>query len=255
MIKELKLYLLLLTLLSNAITVLAQQEGANNDSIITPENINYIKYWGKDTVAVELEEEQPWSKFLKLELISKDIYEHKKSSAVKYLLADTSLYKMRNNTISLPCKNKTVVLTNKTNEVEAWEEYTYVGQLPILNAYLVKGLFYEELEYFLVDKITGEQTTYFGEFPFISPNKKFIIYLSSNPYDLNAEVGVYEIKNKKIQHLINLSFSNWMPDEQENIFWSNDGYLYLRANHPSVYWLEDGRVNTMWQYLRLKLVN
>lgn len=254
MIKELKLYIVLIILLSNTKIVLAQEEGTYNDSVITAENINYIKYWGKDTVAVELEVEQPWTKNLKLELISKELYERKKSTAINYLLADTSLYNLRNSTISLPCKNKTVLLTNKTNEVESWEEYTYVGQLPILNAYLVKGLFYEDLEYFLVDKISGERTTYFGEFPFISPNKKFIVYLSANPFDEYAEVGVFEIKNKKIRHLINLSFSNWMPDEKENIFWSSDGFLYLRANHPVVYWLEDGRVNSEWQYLRMRLV-
>jgi len=115
-------------------------------------------------------------------------------------------------------------------------------------------LYYENNTYLLFDKTTCQHTINFGELPFISPNKKYIVTLRANPYTDNADVELFKLSgNNNIKHIITLSFCNWMPEVGNSIFWSKDGYLYVPVNHPDKYWLEDGYINKEFEYIRMKV--
>jgi hypothetical protein len=46
------------------------------------------------------------------------------------------------------------------------------------------------------------------------------------------------------------SFKNWMPAvDKVNMFWSNDGHLYVPILSPEAFWKPDGNLNDKYEYI------
>lgn len=201
------------------------------------------------------EKGKPLNDYITIDLIDKPIYDSKKKTAVNFLLPDTLEQKKRNGTIALKCIDKTVEFIDKPHEEESLQEFRYVGQIEFLNQYLINGTYWEGLDYKFIDKKTGEETQSFEEYPHISPDKRHIVCINANPYDTTADMQLYRIIGSKLKHVMNASFKKWMPAiEQEDIFWSTDGYLYLAVNHVNAYWTKEGSLNKNYQYIRIKVI-
>ena len=224
------------------------------DTILTNDNVYEIVSIGNDSAWKEYDEPQENRDYFIIERIDKNIYENQKANAVQFILFDSTLHRKQEGIIELSCSQKNVKISDSLADDENRTEYAYIGQIKLLNAYMVLGLYYENYAYILFDKTTGQQTINFGELPFISPIKKYIVTLRANPYTDNAEVELYKLSgSENIKHLITLSFCNWMPDEGKFIFWSKDGYLYVPVNHPNNYWLKNGNLNSEFEYIRIKV--
>ena len=121
---------------------------------------------------------------------------------------------------------KHVVMTDKTDidkDGESYSEYTYTGHLPDIKQYGIRAMYYESMDYLLVNQANGEIIHTCGP-PFISPDKKYFICAS---YDLEAgflENGLqlYSYLNGKITPEGEISLEKWGPGQ---IKWLNNNTL------------------------------
>ena len=198
---------------------------------------------------------QRLTKYITLELIEKGLFLSKKSTAISLILEDTTAIKKIKGVIELPVLKGIKRYIDKPEAEEGREEYTYLGQIEFLNKYLVSGSYWESWDYKLIDKTTGLESQSLGDYPICSPDKKFIICISANPYSTTGDLELYSIKDKQVTAVMSASFKNWMPVESEDRgFWSNDGYLYIPAQHVNAYWNSSGNLNTDSQYVRIKVL-
>ena len=197
----------------------------------------------------------PLTKYLALELIDKSLFDSKRSTAVNFLVTDTTSIQKKNGIIELVCKNKTVKDTDVASDNDGMQIFSYIGQFEFLNKYLIAGSYYEGGDYISIDKTSGTETNTFVDFPHVSPDKKNIICVNSNGYESTADLELYEINGTKINHVMSASFKNWMTLAENNeMFWSTDGYLYLTVHNAKNFWKENGHYNDNYQYIRIKII-
>jgi hypothetical protein len=225
-----------------------------NKKVLVQSDLNIIANLTENDSTTYYNEDVPLTKYLSFELIDQKLYTAKKKKAVSFLIADTLVHKKKNGIITIPCQKKTVKFVDKLEAEEDIQLYYYIGKINILNSFLVLGTYWEEYDYKLIDKITGEVKLSFLDYPFISGDKKNIICIHANPYESTADLEFYTIDKNKIKRIISACFKNWMPaGEKNDTFWSSDGYLYLPVIHNKAYWSQDGDLNKNFQYVRIKI--
>ena len=119
------------------------------------------------------------SKYLSIDQISYEEYQEALRNKIDFLIEDTLAIVKKNGKLTFPCEHKTVYLKDQSDSVEDpfSTTYAYVGNVPILNQYLVFEDSEDFYAYIFIDKTTGKQTD-FERFPFLSPDKKYIITIS-----------------------------------------------------------------------------
>ena len=157
--------------------------------------------------------------------------------------------------ISIQLAKDSLTLVDNNLE-EDTENYRYIGRIDDLDQHLVAVRYWESQGYRMIDQVEGHLTQEFLDYPYISPNKKYIISAYANPYEQQTELGLYKIDGREVKPIISADFQNWMPTmESADIFWASDGYLYLAVTHSAAYWQEDGNLNNRSQYIRIKVVD
>ena len=171
------------------------------------------------------------SEYIKMEIVSKNVYFSKKKAAVDYLNKDTSKIKKINGVIELNCINKVKRFKDNNNDPDETKEFTYMGEFEFCNKYLLKCNFYEDGECILIDKISGEEMT-FIDYPFISSDKKHVLCVLFDYMSLYTDVMLYSITNNKMILEASASFNNWLPElSNDKILCGNDGCFYVPALH------------------------
>ena len=87
-----------------------------------------------------------------------------------FLFKESDTIKKNDGIIELKCQNiikKYVDKINLQNDVER-EEYNYLGQIDFLKKYVLEVSYYENVDYKIIDKISGIEDQ-FGGYPYISP--------------------------------------------------------------------------------------
>ena len=226
-----------------------------DDNLLMSADLNIISSLNINQKTEFFENGSPLTKYLYLELIDKSLFDSKKNTAVNFFVADTTAIQKRNGIIEVVCKNKTVKYTNVASDNDGMQIFSYAGQFQFLNKYLIAGSYYEGGDYIFIDKTTGAETNTFVDFPNVSPDKKNIICVNSNGYESTADLELYEIADTKINHVMSVSFKNWMTLAENNeMFWSTDGYLYLTVHNAKNFWKENGQYNDKCQYIRIKII-
>lgn len=219
--------------------------GKLNDIKLLERDLNIITSFTINQKTVQYDEGKVLSDYLEIELIDKAIFDAKKATAVNYLLADTSVIYKKNGVIELPTATAVKKYIDKPDAEEERQEYTYLGQIGLLNRYIIQGSYWESWDYKFINKTTGKEEVCFVDYPFISPDKKHIICISANPYNTTADLELYTIQNSKVRMIMGASFKTWMPvNGADTMFWSSDGYLYVAALPVSTYWNANGDFNT-----------
>ncbi|PVH25033.1 SH3 domain-containing protein [Sphingobacterium corticibacter] len=236
--------------------VLKKQTGSLEEIGLVSADLNIITLLSVGEKSESFEKGKPLIEYLKLEMIDNKLYESKRKNAVNYLLKDTTITKKKNGIIELKAQNKTAIYIDKPDAEEDIQLFKYVGEVDFLNQYLITGSYWESTDFRFIDKTSGDESIIFGDFPFISEDKKHIICIYANPYEMTADLELYSISsNKKINSIMQASFKNWMPNNESNrIFWATDGYLYLAVNHVNSYWNTNGSLNDHFQYIRIKII-
>lgn len=226
-----------------------------NEIILVPADLNIISCLTINQETEYFDTEVQLTEQLALELIDKPDFDSKKNSAVDFLLVDTVVNKKINGVIELKCQNKTGKYIDNPVDRDDVQIFQYIGQIESLNQYLVRCTYWEGLDYRFIDKTSGEESAVFNEYPYISPDKKNIICIYTNPYERTADLELYSVSDNKITKIIDVSFKNWMPTVNPGeMFWSSDGYLYLTVNHSNSFWTADGYLNDKCQYIRIKIL-
>lgn len=235
--------------------VLKRTTGSINEITLSPSDLNIVSSLTANQKTENFETGKEMKGFLGIELIDKQLFGSKRSSSVNYLLADTTEIKKRKGIIELRCQTKVKKYIDKPDAEESKKVFKYVGQYEFLNKYLIGTSYYEGIDYRFIDKTSGEETQIFEDYPNISADKKYIICIYTNPYETTADLELYSIDETQIKDTMSASFKNWMPTvEPGEMFWNNDGYLYLTVNHVKSFWKQDGRLNDKCQYIRIKIL-
>ena len=239
-------------------TLTTQSEYAEintKDSLLDSLELNIISSLTINQKTDYFESGVPLTKYLKFELISKAYFDSRKSTAVNFLNADTIPDKKKNGITVLKCRDKTVHFIDKPDAEDAMQIFTYAGEIAFLDKFLIGGSYWESGDYKFIDKTSGEVSNTFVDYPYISPDKKHIICINPNGYDVTADLELYEITSKKVTIKMRASFKNWLPSlENQEIFWSSDGYLYLIVHNAKTYWKDNGHLNEQYQYIRIKIL-
>jgi len=222
---------------------------------LLPSDLTAITFLTIDGKNKEISKDERLNDYIKIELIDKSLFESKKETSVSYLVRDTTAITKKNGITELKTPNKTKTFKDHPTDEDSREIFNYIGQVPVLNQYLVQGNYYEGYDFQFIDKTTGADTQTFSDLPYVSPDKKHIIAIYGNPYESTADLELYSVNGSKIKNIIVASFKNWMPSfEPSEMFWSNDGHLYLTVNHAKATWQENGQLSSPSQYIRIRIL-
>ena len=229
--------------------------GTLDKVVLITDDLNILSYSNISEKYAGVENGKPLDNILIFELIDKSLFEKKRALAVNFLSTGNAKVKKENGVLSIPTAKETVTLVDIETDNDSEARFKYMGQIDFLNQYVVFGQFWESSSYIMFDSITGKQTQDFIEYPYISPDKQYIMAVYANPYDEpRTDLELYRIQNKKITPIMSAGFKNWMPvDEPKDIFWAKDGYLYLAVTHSAAFWKENGSLNDNFQYVRIKV--
>lgn len=138
------------------------------------------------------------------------------------LVVDIGSIKKEKMIISLPIKNgKVVILKDTLTEEESPEmvEYNYMGELELLNVYIVEAVYINGSKLWLINKTNGKIAKMLR---FLSATKKHVVTYDIPENDEYNGIEVFEKKNDKLIRLFTIK-ENWFPDE---IVWnSNDSFI------------------------------
>jgi hypothetical protein len=239
-----------------------EEQATHNDSLpLRIEELLMIsELWINDeendeVIIIDGESQIGVSDYFSLSEISWSDFEIGQKNATNFLIRDTSKIKKKNGVIQLICKNgvKKYIdhIPNSNDYDENIQTYEYVGSIPILNTYVILGIYWEEFEYILIDKTTGEEIASFNEIPYISPDKTHIISITSSPYGMNSELSYYSITDMKIKPIVTMQFTNWMAaDYSSYLYWGNDGSFYVGVNSIANFWDKNGETNLPKQFIK-----
>lgn len=200
------------------------------------------------------------SKHLNISCVSYEEYEGAFRDKVDFLQKDTLTIVKKNGKLTFVCKHKTVYLKDDISELADKHfdtTYTYLGNNPVLDQYVVLENTERAYAYILIDKTTGEKRR-FEKFPFLSVDKKYIINIGRDYYNWEGIISLYRIKSIKpfeIDTLVNGNTKWWTTYDfdKEPIFFSKNGFLYAPMNVRSNFFDEHYNPNKQRMYIKIKI--
>lgn len=243
------IFIVFLCLLYKPVT--AQEEKKINDKL------NTISYQSIVGAHPDFPADSVLKNYLKIELITAEEYEAKKQSKVYFLLVDTNKIRKRTNALRFPTAMAgTKVYKDKLTDGDDREEYEYLGQYPLFNSWLLRGMYWESMDYKFISKKDGSELASFPAMPLISPDKKMIVTISADPYEPDGGIDVYTIISAPkagFKTKYSFRFPNWMPGDETGMFWSSDGHIYAPIQFTKDFWDASGNLNTQYLYVRISL--
>jgi len=198
------------------------------------------------------------SKHLNISCVSYEEYEGAFRDKVDFLQKDTLTIVKKNGKLTFVCKHKTVYLKDDISELADKHfdtTYTYLGNNPVLDQYVVLENTERAYAYILIDKTTGEKRR-FEKFPFLSVDKKYIINIGRDYYNWEGIISLYRIKSIKpfeIDTLVNGNTKWWTTYDfdKEPIFFSKNGFLYAPMNVIPNFFDEHNNPNKQRMYIKI----
>ena len=202
------------------------------------------------------------SKHLNISCVSYEEYEGAFRDKVDFLQKDTLTIVKKNGKLTFVCKHKTVYLKDDISELADKHfdtTYTYLGNNPVLDQYVVLENTERAYAYILIDKTTGEKRR-FEKFPFLSVDKKYIINIGRDYYNWEGIITLYRIKSIKpfeIDTLVNGNTKWWTTYDfdKEPIFFSKNGFLYAPMNVIPNFFDEHNNPNKQRMYIKIGIRN
>ena len=145
--------------------------------------------------------------------------------------ADTSSIKKKKNQLILRLKNGRKIAFQdkiKSEEILQTEDstYTYLGQFPGLNYYLVKGQFYENTEYYFINQLNGKSTKLAG-FPIVSENNLYLANINEMGGFMDEKFGfqIHKLHSSTPYLIEILNDFKWYPID---FTWDKDNTLLVK---------------------------
>jgi len=202
------------------------------------------------------------SKYLNINQVSSEEYQEALKNKVDFLQRDTLAIVKKKGKLTFVCKQRTVYLKDDISELADNHFdmiYTYLGNIPAIDQYVVLEDTERSLAYILIDKTTGEKRR-FEKFPFLSADKRYIINIGRDYYDLDRLISLYRIehiKPLKIDTLVEGYTKSWdvYDLDKEPIFFSKNDYLYAPMNVVSNFFDEHNNPNKQRMYIKIGIKN
>ena len=202
------------------------------------------------------------SKYLNINQVSSEEYQEALKNKVDFLQRDTLAIVKKKGKLTFVCKQRTVYLKDDISELADKHFdmiYTYLGNIPTIDQYLVLEDTERSLAYILIDKTTGEKRR-FEKFPFLSADKRYIINIGRDYYDRDRLISLYRIehiKPLKIDTLVEGYTKSWdvYDLDKEPIFFSKNDYLYAPMNVVSNFFDEHNNPNKQRMYIKIGIKN
>jgi hypothetical protein len=88
-----------------------------------------------------------------------------------------------------------------------------------------------------------------------SPNKKYILSLDYNGYEMTSSLYIGIVNNFKTEPYIYTSFANWSPAwDESDYFWTDGNGIFLKAVHAKAILNKDSSPNTRYQYICIRVL-
>ena len=202
------------------------------------------------------------SKYLNINQVSSEEYQEALKNKVDFLQRDTLAIVKKKGKLTFVCKQRTVYLKDDISELADKQFdmiYTYLGNIPAIDQYVVLEDTERSLAYILIDKTTGEKRR-FEKFPFLSADKRYIINIGRDYYDLDRLISLYRIehiKPLKIDTLVEGYTKSWdvYDLDKEPIFFSKNDYLYAPMNVVGNFFDEHNNPNKQRMYIKIGIRN
>ena len=202
------------------------------------------------------------SKYLDIDQVSSEEYQEALKNKVDFLQRDTLAIVKKKGKLTFVCKQRTVYLKDDISELADKHFdmiYTYLGNIPAIDQYVVLEDTERSLAYILIDKTTGEKRR-FEKFPFLSADKRYIINIGRDYYDLDRLISLYRIEHiqpLKIDTLVEGYTKSWdvYDLDKEPIFFSKNDYLYAPMNVLSNFFDEHNNPNKQRMYIKIGIKN
>ena len=202
------------------------------------------------------------SKYLNINQVSSEEYQKALKNKVDFLQRDTLAIVKKKGKLTFVCKQRTVYLKDDISELADKHFdmiYTYLGNIPAIDQYVVLEDTERSLAYILIDKTTGEKRR-FDKFPFLSADKRYIINIGRDYYDKDRLISLYRIehiKPLKIDTLVEGYTKSWdvYDLDKEPIFFSKNDYLYAPMNVVSNFFDEHNNPNKQRIYIKIGIKN
>ena len=239
--------------------ILKKSTGTLKEILLIPAELNKIVSITKlreKTIAYS--EPQPLQEFLRFELAYKAEYLSNKANKVEHLLKDSTgvTVKGKQLTLQFASKQRTYESENENENEEDGVEYEYIGQIPAINKYVIRAIYWEDWEHILIDRTSGEESIRPHEFPHLSPDGKYILVFEDDEFKEYPEVELYSVNENTIEPIVNLAFANWsLPEAPESsAFWGKDGYFYISVIHRNYFDFYGNEIKDKVQYMRIKIL-
>ena len=198
------------------------------------------------------------SKYLNINQVSSEEYQEALKNKVDFLQRDTIAIVKKKGKLTFVCKQRMVYLKDDISELADKHFdmiYTYLGNIPAIDQYVVLEDTERSLAYILIDKTTGEKRR-FEKFPFLSADKRYIINIGRDYYDLDRLISLYRIEHiqpLKIDTLVEGYTKSWdvYDLDKEPIFFSKNDYLYAPMNVLSNFFDEHNNPNKQRMYIKI----
>ena len=202
------------------------------------------------------------SKYLNINQVSSEEYQEALKNKVDFLQRDTLAIVKKKGKLTFVCKQRTVYLKDDISELADKHFdmiYTYLGNIPAIDQYVVLEDTERSLAYILIDKTTGEKRR-FEKYPFLSADKRYIINIGRDYYDLDRLISLYRIEHiqpLKIDTLVEGYTKSWdvYDHDKEPIFFSKNDYLYAPMNVLSNFFDEHNNPNKQRMYIKIGIRN
>ena len=202
------------------------------------------------------------SKYLNINQVSSEEYQEALKNKVDFLQRDTLAIVKKKGKLTFVCKQRTVYLKDDISELADKHFdmiYTYLGNIPAIDQYVVLEDTERSLAYILIDKTTGEKRR-FEKFPFLSADKRYIINIGRDYYDRDRLISLYRIEHiqpLKIDTLVEGYTKSWdvYDLDKEPIFFSKNDYLYAPMNVLSNFFDEHNNPNKQRMYIKIGIKN
>ena len=202
------------------------------------------------------------SKYLNINQVSSEEYQEALKNKVDFLRRDTLAIVKKKGKLTFVCKQRTVYLKDDISELADKHFdmiYTYLGNIPAIDQYVVLEDNERSLAYILIDKTTGEKRR-FEKFPFLSADKRYIINIGRDYYDWDRIISLYRIehiKPLKIDTLVEGYTKSWdvYDLDKEPIFFSKNDYLYAPMNVVGNFFDKHNNPNKQRMYIKIGIRN
>ncbi len=211
----------------------------------TPENLN-IAYW------YHLDDTLHLDSLVYFETITEATFNELKKQHVEFITVDSTKFKKEEDTLFLKTAKGDTLLVDAPEEMEdAMCVHHYVGEMDVLNQYLVMSELYESSEVDLINQDTGERTRSFSGIPNISKDTTYLLELLANPYDENTDFGLFKIEEDSLSFLFAATYLQWMPNAViDSVYWVSDTSFILKATPSQRYWTNEGFYNESYQCIK-----